>query len=186
MSLPRDQLHTVMTELKLKHFQLPEIAFLREWAQIMGIVARALDIIQGEKTSYLGCLLLVVVASKMKLSSAKEKNPVYCLPLVDAMLDEIDKRCRHLMDDLDCQLASGFHPKFRMRWLQVYESLPGSDSSQSWSSKVRIAMEKAVESALLESEEEARMLLLMRIQQQKISVGTSFSTSRSLIHLGPA
>jgi hypothetical protein len=148
LSFVREELHAVMTALNQSHFQAPEIAFLREWAQIMGPVAQALDIIQGEETGYLGYLLPTVVATKIKLTAAREKRPVHCSPLIDALLDGIDKRFGHLLQDLDCQLAAAFHPRFRLKWLRMYESRPGTDASQS--SKVRIAMEKAVESAFLD------------------------------------
>jgi hypothetical protein len=147
LSFIREELHRVMTVLNQHHFQAPEIAFLREWAQIMGTVARALDIIQGEETGYLGCLLPTVVATKIKLSSAKGKNPVNCGPLIDALLDGVNKRFGNLLEDLECQLAAAFHPRFRLTWLQIYQSQPGADPSQL--SRVRHAMEQAVESAFV-------------------------------------
>jgi hypothetical protein len=147
MSFISEELHRVMTVLNQNHFQVPEIMFLREWAQIMSTVARALDIIQGEETGFLGCLLPTVVATKIKLISAKGRHPVHCNPLIDALLAGIDKRFGNLLEDLDCQLAAAFHPRFRLKWLQIYESQPGSDPSKL--ARVRNAMQDAVESAFM-------------------------------------
>jgi hypothetical protein len=97
-----------------------------------------LDIIQGEETGYLGCLLPTVVATKIKLCSVKEKNPVNCSPLIDTLLDSINKRFGNLLEDLECQLAAAFHPRFRLKWLQIFQSQPGADPSQL--SRVRNAM----------------------------------------------
>ncbi len=48
---------------------------------------------------------------------------MYCTPLVEAMLEGIQKRLGRLLDDRDCQLAAGFHLKFRLAWLQTYNDI---------------------------------------------------------------
>jgi hypothetical protein len=81
----------------------------------------------------------------MKLKAARNSGLGYCIPLVDAMLGGIKKRFGPLLEDLDCQLASAFHPRFRLFWLERYDPdmVP----------RVRMAMEAALEEALQAPEE---------------------------------
>jgi hypothetical protein len=61
----------------------------------MGVVAEALNSLQGETSAYLGCLLPIVARSISRLeelSSAKDSNLVHCQPLLGALLEGINKR----------------------------------------------------------------------------------------------
>jgi hypothetical protein len=58
----REAVHQVMTQLKLQSFTDSEVSFLKEYAQVMSNVAKALDKIQGEDQAYLGSLLPTVAA----------------------------------------------------------------------------------------------------------------------------
>lgn len=142
----RRAVHRVMMQLKLEPFTDPDVSFLTEYAQVMSIVAKALDKIQAKDQAYLGSLLPTVAATILKLKEAKSKHLLYCSPLVDALLAGITKRFGLLLEDQECQLAAAFHPKFRLFWLEQH------DDSQL--SRVKKAMETAVESALKESSEE--------------------------------
>ena len=144
--LERDRgvFHRVMHTLKLQTFNDSEINFLQEYIQVMGIVAAALDKVQGEDQAYLGSLLPTIAATAMKLSDLKTKNLQYCRPLVDALLSGISKRFDNLQEDLECHLAAAFHPKFRLMWLEKYD--------QKKMCSVKSAMEKVVEEALKEED----------------------------------
>ncbi len=150
----RSAINSIMTMNSLNPFLPVEIAFLKEWAQVMGIVAKALDFLQGEQTAYLGTLLPTVVMTIMKLENSKAKKLVHCNSLVDAVLEGIHNRFGHLLEDLGCQLASAFHPRFRLHWLQKYlASVPQADNDDEGAEsskllRVRHAMEKAVTKAL--------------------------------------
>jgi hypothetical protein len=133
----------VMTRLKQSSFTTSDIDFLKEYAQAMSAVALALDKIQGEDHAYLGSLLPIVASAILKLKDLQTKPLQFCKSLVDAVLDGLLKRFRPLLEDHECQLAAGFHPKFRLFWLGKYD--------QSLVRRVRSAMERAVESALCES-----------------------------------
>lgn len=106
-----------MTQLKLQTFTDSDVGFLKEYSQVMSIAAKALDKMQGEDQAYLGCLLPTVAATIMKLNDAKSQRLVYCMPLVEAVLTGTENRFGALLEDLDCQLAAAFHPKFRLVWL---------------------------------------------------------------------
>ena len=143
----RGAFHRVMAQLKLQTFTDFEVDFLKEYAQVMSSVAKALDKIQGEDQAYLGSLLPTVAATIMKLKEAKSKGLLYCSPLVDAILAGITKRFGPLLEDQECQLAAAFHPKFRLFWLEKH--------NLSQLSRVKKAMETAVETALRETIEES-------------------------------
>jgi hypothetical protein len=69
------------------------------------------------------------------------------LPLVMSLLQGIKKRLCPLLDDLDCQLAAAFHPRFRLMWLQKHD--PDRISA------VKEAMELQVEACMKEEDEVA-------------------------------
>ena len=75
------------------------------------------------------------------------KDLRFCEPLVDAMLESIERRFRNVFKDLNCQLAITFHPMFRLTWLEQH------DATQVCS--VRSVMESAVETALWELRDDA-------------------------------
>jgi len=136
----RGGVHRVMTHLKLQSFTDADVGFLKEYAQVMSIAAKALDKMRGEDQAYLGCLLPTVAATIMKLHDAKSQRLTFCMPLVDAVLSGTTNRFGALLNDLDCQLAAAFHPKFRLIWLNKY--------NQSLVPTVKKAMENAVEAGL--------------------------------------
>ena len=75
------------------------------------------------------------------------KDLCFCEPLVDAMLEGMERWFRNVFKDLDCQLAGVFHPMFRLTWLEQH------DTTQVC--RVRSAMESVVETALSELRDDA-------------------------------
>jgi hypothetical protein len=140
----RGAIHRVMTQLKLQNFTDADVGFLKEYSHVMSIAAKALDKMQGEDQAYLGCLLPTVAATIMKLHDAKSQRLAYCMPLVDAVLSGTMNRFGALLDDMECQLAAAFHPKFRLIWLNKYNA--------SHIPRVKKAMENAVEAGLQQQE----------------------------------
>jgi len=49
-----DKLNVVCKQLGLPQFQPQHINFMREYTTLMGPVAKALDVLQGDKTATLG------------------------------------------------------------------------------------------------------------------------------------
>uniref|UniRef100_A0A3B5MX22 BED-type domain-containing protein n=1 Tax=Xiphophorus couchianus TaxID=32473 RepID=A0A3B5MX22_9TELE len=142
----RDAVNRVMTQLKLQTFTDSDVGFLSEYGQVMCIIAKALDKIQGEDQAYLGSLLPTVAATVMRLKEVKLKRLLHCSPLVDATLAGISKRFGPLLEDLECQLAAAFHPKFRLFWLEQFNN--------SQVGRVTKAMEAVVQTALSALREE--------------------------------
>ena len=88
----------------------------------MAPVAVALDQIQGEKQCYLGCLIPTLIVTKKKLIDLKTNaNLQFCDPLVNTLLDAIDKRFSSTFEDEEYLLATAFHPKFRLMWMRAFE-----------------------------------------------------------------
>ena len=143
----RAALNKIMTQLKLQSLSDTDVAFLKEYEQVMASVAKALDVVQGENHAYLGCLLPTLAITVRRLRESKMKDLRFCEPLVDAILEGMERRFRNTFKDLDCQLAAAFHPMFRLTWLEQH------DATQACS--VRGAMESAVETALRELKDDA-------------------------------
>ncbi|CAG9793862.1 unnamed protein product [Diatraea saccharalis] len=127
----RPSLHRVMTQLKILTFNDQDV---------MAPVANALDRIQGEAQAYLGSLLPTIAATVYKLKNIKSKGLVNCTALANELLNGIEKRFGPLLNDEQCLLAAAFHPKFRLIWLETYDS--------SRVDAVKKSMEKKVEDAL--------------------------------------
>lgn len=132
-----------MTRVKVPTFTTGDIEFFQEYVNVMSHVAQALDKLQGEHQAYLGCLLPILAVTKMNLTLLKdEKFFTYCKPLVTVLIEAIEKRFGHLLEDQDCQLAAAFHPRFRLLWLDK--------CSPALVERVRQLMESVLEQALKE------------------------------------
>ncbi|KAB0795331.1 hypothetical protein PPYR_12170 [Photinus pyralis] len=118
----RPALHRVMTQLKVRTFNDQDVTILKEYVKVMSPVARALDQVQGEAQAYLGSLLPTVAATVFKLKDIQSSGLVYCTALASALLTGIEKRFGPLMEDEECLLAAAFHPRFRLIWLEKYDS----------------------------------------------------------------
>ena len=55
-------------------------------------LAKALDTLQGDKAMYMGYLLPVLQSLKEKLQNLKERNLVYCAPLITSLEAGLKKR----------------------------------------------------------------------------------------------
>uniref|UniRef100_UPI00358FB577 uncharacterized protein n=1 Tax=Myxine glutinosa TaxID=7769 RepID=UPI00358FB577 len=136
-----------MTQLKLQSFSEADVSFLKEYGQVMVYVAKTMDVVRGESHAYLMCLLPTLAITLKKLRETKNRGLQYCEPLVDAMLEGIERRFGPLFKDLDCQLAAAFHPMFHLTWLEQH------DASQV--SNVKKAMGSTVETAMREMSDDA-------------------------------
>ena len=130
-----------MTRLNIDPFTSDDILFLEEYASVTEPVATAIDVMEGEEHAYLGCVLPTVVRTATLLEDALLTRPlIYCGPLVRALLEGIRERFGPLFEDRECQLAAGFHPRFRLVWLEKHDAAQVG--------RVRQAMEEAVEECL--------------------------------------
>ena len=109
-----------MTQLKLQSFSDTDLALAYEYPEVMESVTNALDVVQDENHAYLGCLLPTLAITLRRLKETKMKDLQFWKPLVNAMLEGIERRFRNVFEDLDCQLAAAFHPMFRLTWLEQH------------------------------------------------------------------
>lgn len=98
-------------------FKDTELEFLTLCEAVMKPVATALDILQGEKDTFMGTLLPTIVYLLECIEKEKEKlqrnGKVFKLPLVDAFIAGIHKRFDDVMDDEQVIASSIVIPKFK-------------------------------------------------------------------------
>ena len=88
----------------------------------MSPVSRALDIIQGAKNAYLGILLPTLAVCLNHLKKMDQDGSItICLPLLRALRQGIQTRFSAQFDDVDCLLASAFHPHFKLVWVNCLD-----------------------------------------------------------------
>ncbi|PAA77247.1 hypothetical protein BOX15_Mlig016680g1 [Macrostomum lignano] len=114
--------------LQIPPFHVDDVAFLKEYVNVMKPVAHALDIIQGETYAYLGILLPTVVVTRSKLESMSQTELEYCSSLVLSLLDGINSRFERQFNNESCVLAAAFHPMFRLAWLRQYDTTTKASS----------------------------------------------------------
>ena len=97
-------------------FSTDEKLFIQEFAQLMKPVAKALDIIQNEKSACLGYLLPTILLLRKKLQ-AKRDSLKLCKPLATAVLKGIRDRFSSQLSDRQAITAAIYVPRFKLRWL---------------------------------------------------------------------
>ena len=73
-----------------------EFEFLEEFYSVMSLLAACLDILQGEKMTFLGLVAPTIVVLKEKLM--KFTHLSYCEPLVAGMIQALEKRFKRVHD----------------------------------------------------------------------------------------
>lgn len=105
----------------------------------MAQIIKVLDVFQGEKYTYLGCLLFNLITTMRKLKKTKNRQ----LRIIFANLYSIEVviwKFGSLFIDLECQLAAAFLSMFRQKWFEHHEA--------SQVNKMHKAMETIVEAAI--------------------------------------
>jgi hypothetical protein len=150
----RDKLLSLMSSFKnVEPFTEDDIIFLREYEHVMSSVANALDRIQGEKHAYLGCLVPIITLTHSKLVElSTDGSIIHCRPLVEALISGLEKRLMRVREDKEYQLATAFHPRFKLAWLN---SFPEESDYRQYTPRVREQMLIAIVEALGESTDES-------------------------------
>ncbi len=118
----KPHLKTLCTSLSLPPFKDVEIEFLEEYVLVLGSLATAIDILQGENQCYLGYLLPSILEIKDNLHTLTINGSlVHAQPLAHAILNGLQQRFGFLLTMEDTArnhiLASMTHPYFKLRWV---------------------------------------------------------------------
>uniref|UniRef100_T1J466 HAT C-terminal dimerisation domain-containing protein n=1 Tax=Strigamia maritima TaxID=126957 RepID=T1J466_STRMM len=123
-------LTAICLELKVKMFSRKELDFLDEYLAIMNNIAIALDIMQGEKECFLDMLLPTILTVQNRLRAMQNESEeseddklVYCNPLVDALLEGLDKRFGAYFTNSEMIIAAVTLPAFKLSWLDSDEKI---------------------------------------------------------------
>src|SRR6218665_1415772 len=86
--------------------------FLGSYAKIMRPLVLAMDLIQGDKATYLGHLIPTIMGLQCKLRQSK-----LVAPLVKALIAGIDMRFKSVLSDKDHLIATVLLPQFKLNFL---------------------------------------------------------------------
>ncbi|KAI7790418.1 hypothetical protein IRJ41_024244 [Triplophysa rosa] len=106
-----DAIRNVCEEFSVK-LSPDEIAFLTEYCTVMKPVVKALNILQSEANTHMGCLLPVIVQLQENLNR-QETYSRMCQPLIGAIQDGIEKRFGGIMKHPELIAAAILLPKFK-------------------------------------------------------------------------
>lgn len=116
----KDKLDVAFDNLKLKNIKTLEWSFLEEYCFVMEPLATSLDLLQGEKTCFLGYVAPTIIALRLKL--IQSTHLVYCKPLAFSIVRNLEKRFHYLFD-LELPKSKPFVlsaislPKFKLSWV---------------------------------------------------------------------
>uniref|UniRef100_A0A8D8QTK7 HAT C-terminal dimerisation domain-containing protein n=1 Tax=Cacopsylla melanoneura TaxID=428564 RepID=A0A8D8QTK7_9HEMI len=102
------------------YLKMSEWDFLKEFCSVNEIIAKSIDILQGEDGMYMGYLLPTLFLIEATLN--KMTHLSYCEPLQQALLIGLKKRFGSIMDLMKKDskpflLATISLPKFKLKWL---------------------------------------------------------------------
>lgn len=105
--------NSVLGFAKLPSLNNSEVEFLEQWSSVMGYVAQALDLLQGDKSIYLGHLLPTIRTLTNYLEDARE-DTTKCQPLIKALLEGISKRFDIYFTRREFLVATAYLPGFKV------------------------------------------------------------------------
>jgi len=114
-----------MNVIKFKSsFSLGDVPFFKEYQPVLTPVSQALDIIQGEENAYMGIQIPTLAMILKHLQALMDGGGIsVCDPLLRARFEGIEARFSAQFEDLDCILASSFHPRFKLVWVECLDDL---------------------------------------------------------------
>jgi len=114
ISIGAEKVKVCQASLKQAAVTDNDMLFLTSYAKVMKPVVHAMNVLQGEKTTYLGHLIPTIIGLKCKLKKSTDKVVV---PLVKALSDGIDKRFSSVLADKEHLVASVLLPQFKLNFL---------------------------------------------------------------------
>lgn len=118
----KEKLSISFDKLKFKKLKIIEWTFLEEYCLVMEPLATSLDLLQGEKTCFLGYVAPTIIALRLKL--IQSTHLIYCKPLALSIIFNLEKRFNYLFD-LELSKSKPFIlsaislPKFKLSWIPV-------------------------------------------------------------------
>ncbi|KAJ8349113.1 hypothetical protein SKAU_G00277020 [Synaphobranchus kaupii] len=114
--LTESQLAEVCEHLSVPKLVANELAFLKEYVEVLKPLACALDLLQGETKCFLGLVIPTFLTLKKRLS---DKKPHVCFfsEVIDTVVKLIDSRFQKLLSSREAKLATASSPQFRLWWL---------------------------------------------------------------------
>ena len=111
-----DSLDGLMNLLGIKKFDQKDIQFFQEYCHIYKHFAHVLDILQAEKSIFVGALLPVLSGLSKRLEEA-EKEVKICGPLAQALIKGINTRFWDDFRNDRLFVAAAVHPRFKTAWI---------------------------------------------------------------------
>ena len=114
-------------KLRAYLFTTEECDSLYEYVTVMAPIAVNLDILQGDRQSYLGSLVPHIVHLKDELTDLRDgiSGPplVYTVELLEVLLGRLvaSDRFGPILENLDYQMAACFHPSYKLNWIQFWD-----------------------------------------------------------------
>ncbi|KAJ8387648.1 hypothetical protein AAFF_G00151980 [Aldrovandia affinis] len=116
VSLTESQLAEVCERLAVPKLLANELAFLKEYAEVLKPLACALDLLQGETKCFLGLVIPTLLTLKKRLSD-KKPHVRFFWEVIDTVVKAIDSRFQKLLSSREAKLATASSPQFLLWWL---------------------------------------------------------------------
>ena len=115
------------SKLRVLLFITEECHSLDEYMRVMAPFAVNLDILQGDRQSYLGSLVPHIVHLKDQLTDLRDGKTgpplIYTVELLEVLLRRLlaSDRFGPILENLDYQMAACFHLSYKLNWIKFWD-----------------------------------------------------------------
>ena len=113
-------LNGLMDELGFQRFSDNDVTMLNEYCKVYNPFIRAINVLQGERSCYVGFLLPIITKLKKELTDMST-NSTFCAFLTEALIAGIDKRFEEDFAKDEYYIAAALHPQIKLSWLESAE-----------------------------------------------------------------